>query len=230
MKQDVLLRIRGLAAGYLDIPVLTGIDLELERGEFLGVFGHNGMGKTTLLRTIMGQLRAQQGELIFDGRSLHNLSVARRARLGLGYVPQGRQIYSDLTVRENLKVAVLAARAAESRIDETLTLLPRLEPILDRQGGVLSGGEQQILALGRCLVSQPRLILLDEPTEGIQPSIREEIIEVLHQLRASKGLSMILVEQNLSFLEALSDRIVVLQKGVVRSDLPATELASLLTG
>jgi len=230
MKQDVLLRIRGLAAGYLDIPVLTGIDLELERGEFLGVFGHNGMGKTTLLRTIMGQLRAQQGELIFDDRPLHNLSVAQRARLGLGYVPQGRQIYSDLTVRENLKVAVLAVRAAESRIDETLTLLPRLEPILDRQGGVLSGGEQQILALGRCLVSQPRLILLDEPTEGIQPSIREEIIEVLHQLRASRGLSMILVEQNLSFLEALSDRIVVLQKGVIRSDLPATELASLLTG
>lgn len=225
-----LLEVRGLYSGYLDIPVLTGVDLDVQAGEFLGVFGHNGMGKTTLLRTIMGEVKTQRGSILFDQTPIHGLPVARRAKMGLGYVPQGRRIYGDLTVRENLKMAALAVRAASSMVDEVVDLLPRLQPILDRAGGVLSGGEQQILALGRCLVSNPRMILLDEPTEGIQPSIRDEIIDVLHGLRKQRELTIILVEQNLNFLEALVDRFVVLQKGVVRTDMQASDLANLLAG
>ncbi|WP_397474707.1 ABC transporter ATP-binding protein [Pusillimonas sp.] len=225
-----LLEVQGLYSGYLGIPVLSGVDLDVQAGEFLGVFGHNGMGKTTLLRTIMGEVKTQRGSIQFDQRPIHGLPVARRAKMGLGYVPQGRRIYADLTVRENLKMAALAVRAASSMVDEVVDSLPRLRPILDRIGGVLSGGEQQILALGRCLVSNPRMILLDEPTEGIQPSIRDEIIDVLHGLRKQRELTIILVEQNLNFLEALVDRLVVLQKGVVRTDIQVSDLANLLAG
>jgi ABC-type branched-subunit amino acid transport system ATPase component len=136
-----------------------------------------------------------------------------RARAGIGYVPQGRRIFPALTVRENLRMGAIGANQPDSIIDEVLVELPRLVPILDRAGGVLSGGEQQILALGRALCGRPKLLLLDEPTEGIQPSIRDEIVASLLALRPKRGLSLLVVEQNLDFIRGLSDRILIIQKG-----------------
>lgn len=217
---STLLEISDLTSGYNDIVILKHVSFGISNDEFLGIFGHNGMGKSTLLKTIMGHIRCRSGSIRFAGEEISGLSVAQRARKGLGYVPQGRQIFPNLTVQENLKMAMLAVGPKRAlSIKELLSYLPRLESILDRQGGVLSGGEQQILALGRCLISRPRLILLDEPTEGIQPSIRGEIIDVLLGLRKQWDLSMILVEQNMDFLKSLSDRIIVLQKGELTHDL-----------
>jgi len=210
-----LLKLTGVSSGYKDIPVLRNIDLEVLDQEFIGVFGHNGMGKSTLLKTIIGHIRLKQGSIEFKGREVSAKSVAERAKLGIGYVPQGRQIYPNLTTLENLSVAQMGTRKNARPLEEIFDYLPRLRPIRDRMGGVLSGGEQQILALGRCLVSRPALMLLDEPTEGIQPSIRDEIIEVLLELKQKDNFAMILVEQNLDFLKALADKLVVLQKGQI---------------
>jgi ABC-type branched-subunit amino acid transport system ATPase component len=210
-----VLSVKSVFSGYGDIGVINGIDLALESDEFLGVFGHNGMGKSTLLKTITGLIPVDRGEIVMDGKNITRLPIAKRAQAGLGYVPQGRQIYANLTGRENLKVAALGARRPEAEVDAVLQFLPRIGSLLDRLGGVMSGGEQQILALGRCLISKPRVILLDEPTEGIQPSIRDEIVETLKKIRSATSISLILVEQNVDFLRSLSDRIVLLQKGSI---------------
>src|SRR5690606_31114368 len=170
-----------------------------------------------------GHIKLKQGTIEFNGKTISNKSVAERSRLGIGYVPQGRQIFPNLTTIENLTVAQLGTKNPRS-IDEVLDCLPRLKPICDRAGGVLSGGEQQILALGRSLISRPKLLLLDEPTEGIQPSIRDEIVEVLLELKKRESFAMILVEQNVEFLSALTDKIVVLQKGQIVKDLSGAEI------
>jgi ABC-type branched-subunit amino acid transport system ATPase component len=214
-----LLSVKELFSGYGDIRVINGIDLSLNVGEFLGVFGHNGMGKSTLLKTIVGLIPVRSGEICLEQQVITRSPVADRAHAGLGYVPQGRQIYPKLTGRENLQVAALGAGKPKDDVDRIVALLPRIGALLDRLGGVMSGGEQQILALGRCLISQPKVILLDEPTEGIQPSIRDEIVDTLKGVRDKAPISMILVEQNVDFLKSLSDRIVILQKGQIISEI-----------
>ncbi|HVL59725.1 MAG TPA: ABC transporter ATP-binding protein [Burkholderiaceae bacterium] len=206
-----MLELQGVRAGYGRINILDDVTLKVRDGERLGVLGHNGMGKTTLLRAIIGEIPLGAGELRWQGESIASLPTHRRARLGLGYVPQGRQIFPALTVLENLRFA--AAGADAGTVDAVIEDFPRLRPLLDRQGGLLSGGEQQILALARCLCGRPRVMLLDEPTEGIQPSIIDEIAGVLEGLRRRGGLTVVLVEQNLDFLRALSDRIILLEKG-----------------
>jgi branched-chain amino acid transport system ATP-binding protein len=219
-----MLSVKSLFSGYGDIGVINGIDISLKTGEFLGIFGHNGMGKSTLLKTIVGLISVKSGEICLENKAITRSPIALRARAGFGFVPQGRQIYPNLTGRENLQVAVLGAGRPKGNIDLIIALLPRLGGLLDRLGGVMSGGEQQILALGRCLISQPKVILLDEPTEGIQPSIRDEIVETLKSIRDRTSISMILVEQNIDFLKSLSDRIVILQKGRIICEItdPAT--------
>jgi branched-chain amino acid transport system ATP-binding protein len=214
-----ILTIKGVRSGYGDIAVINNISLSLKEGEFLGVFGHNGMGKSTLLKTIAGLIPARSGEIHLDGLDITKLPVAKRSLAGLGYVPQGRQIYSHLSGLDNLRVAALGAKGNAANVDSIVALLPRIEPLLNRLGGVMSGGEQQILALGRCLIGKPKVILLDEPTEGIQPSIREEMIETLKKVRSEKTISIVLVEQNIEFLRSLSDRIVTLQKGQIVSEI-----------
>ncbi len=217
-----MLRVTGLRAAYGRIPILHGIDLEIDAGEAVGILGHNGMGKTTLMKTLIGLVPATDGSIVFDGVDVTRERADRRARRGMGYVPQGREIFPRLSVRENLRMAALAAAGSdESSVDEVLADFPRLEPLLDREGGALSGGEQQILAIARCLCTRPRLILLDEPTEGIQPSIVEQIAENLSLLRSARGLTMVLVEQNLDFTAALSTRVQLIQKGeIVRALAP----------
>ena len=220
-----MLEVTGLRAAYGRIPILYGIDLDIAAGEVVGILGHNGMGKTTLMKTLIGLVPATDGSIVFDGVDVTRERADRRARRGMGYVPQGREIFPRLSVRENLRMAALAAGGSdESAVDEVLADFPRLEPLLDREGSALSGGEQQILAIARCLCTRPRLILLDEPTEGIQPSIVEQIAENLAALRAARGLTVVLVEQNLDFTAALSTRVLLIQKGEIVRALPPESL------
>ena len=221
---SALLQVKGLRAGYGKVPVLHGIDLTVEEGEILGVLGHNGMGKTTLLKTIMGIVPTNAGSINFDGEELSGARSSARSMLGIGYVPQGRGIFPNLSVRDNLRMGVAAHTVDEyEAIDRVLADFPRLERLLERDGGALSGGEQQLLALARCLISEPDLILLDEPTEGIQPSIIDEIVALLKELNKRTGISIILVEQSLDFITALSDRVLLIQKGAIAGEVSGSE-------
>ncbi|TFF27703.1 ATP-binding cassette domain-containing protein [Jiella endophytica] len=220
-----LLEVAGLRAGYGRVPILAGISLAMAEGEFLGILGHNGMGKTTLMKTIMGSIPATAGSIRFAGEDVTGLATHRRSRLGLGLVPQGREIFPTLSVEENLRMGLAAAKREDrALIDEVLEDFPRLVRLLDRRGGALSGGEQQLLALARCLCARPKLILLDEPTEGIQPSIIEEMIETLQALRRRWSLSMIIVEQNLDFITQLSDSVLSIQKGRITGEVDRERL------
>lgn len=210
-----LLTAKELRSGYGRVPVLFGVDFSIAEGEFAGILGHNGMGKSTLLRTLMGHNAATAGSIVFNGHDITRSSPAARARAGLGYVPQGRQIFPALSVIDNLRVGAAhkSGSAAREIIAQVIEELPRLKPILTRTGGVLSGGEQQILALARCLCGEPKLILLDEPTEGIQPSIIEEMKDTLRTLSKVRGVAVLLVEQNLDFISDLATRVLVIQRG-----------------
>ena len=221
---SALLKVKGLMAGYGKVPVLHGINLEVGEGEILGVLGHNGMGKTTLLKTLMGIVPAKGGQVVFDGEDLKGMNSSGRARMGLGYVPQGRGIFPNLSVQDNLRMGVTAHDIDEvDAIERVLADFPRLERLLDRDGGALSGGEQQLLALARCLISEPDLIFLDEPTERIQPSIIDEIIELLQSLNKRSGIAIVLVEQSLDFITALSERVLLIQKGTITGEISGSD-------
>ncbi len=219
-----MLEVADLRAGYDGIPVLAGLSLSVREREFVGILGHNGMGKTTLLRTLIGILPATSGEIRFQGSSITQAPPHRRARLGIGYVPQGRGIFGGLTVRDNLRFAAVAVGRSEG-LALILSEFPRLEALLDRPGGALSGGEQQLLALARALIQEPKIVLLDEPTEGIQPSIIEEIVDLLKLLRVRRGLTILLVEQNIDFIKALSDRVLLIQKGAIVREFAAQDIS-----
>jgi branched-chain amino acid transport system ATP-binding protein len=210
---------QGLEAGYGRIRILNGVSLEIASGSAVGILGHNGMGKTTLLRTLMGLIPATAGTVHVDGHDITQAPTHARARRGLAYVPQGRQIFPGLTVAENLRMAAVAAGKPPATVERVLTEFPELTRLLDRSGGALSGGEQQLLALARALCTEPRLLLLDEPTEGIQPSIVQAIAERLASLRRSRGLTLLLVEQSLDFIHALSDRVLLIQRGRIVREL-----------
>jgi branched-chain amino acid transport system ATP-binding protein len=218
-----VLSVTDLHARYGRIPILNGISLEVAAGEFVGVLGHNGMGKTTLLKAVMGFVPAQQGRIVFDGVDVTHEPPYARARRGLGYVPQGREIFPGLSVRDNLRMGFVG-RGVEERIDAIVQTFPRLTPLLERRGGALSGGEQQLLAIARCLAGDPKLILFDEPTEGIQPSIIEELIGVLQRLHRTQALTIVVVEQNLEFIAVLAKRVLLIQKGTILRELQPGEL------
>lgn len=218
--------VRGLHAGYGSIPVLRDIQFSVSHGESLGILGHNGMGKSTLLRCLVGALRTTSGEMHFDGKDVTKLPPNARARMGLAYVPQGRQIFPALSVVDNLRMGLIKTGITDrDSIDALLMDFPRLKPLLDRPGGSLSGGEQQLLALARALAGKPTLLLLDEPTEGIQPSIIEEIAETLDSLRSRMGLAIVLVEQNLEFVSSVSERVLVIKRGQLGGEVPIEDLS-----
>ena len=219
-----MLEVRGLDAGYGRIPILNGIDVSIARGEIVGVLGHNGMGKTTLLRTLMGEIRATGGSIRFEGSDITRLAMHRRARLGIGYVPQGRDIYPQLSVMDNLRMGEIVRRG-QSAVPELLDYFPLLRALTERPGRALSGGEQQILALARCLAGRPRLLLLDEPTEGIQPSIVDQIQAKLAELAQALDLTVLLVEQNLRFIAALAERVLIMQKGTIVATIAPEQLS-----
>ncbi len=221
------LEIKGLSGGYGKVPILHGIDFTVLENEVVGILGHNGMGKSTLLKTIMGFLPAGAGSIRFHSTDITRMSPHERAGLGIGYVPQGRLIFPQLSVSENLRFAWhdYLETSEDDALEEVLDDFPRLRSLLGREGGSLSGGEQQLLALARCLMGDPQFLLLDEPTEGIQPSIIEEMGEILLRLRASRGLSVLLVEQNFDFIAELSDRVLVLERGRITGTLDRADLS-----
>ena len=207
---SALLEAHALSSGYGRVPVLRGVDLHVDDGEIVGVLGHNGMGKTTLLKTLIGLVATKNGTVTYAGMDITDDRPGERAKHGIGYVPQGRGIFPNLSVLDNIRMGVAAHDLdEEDAVRRILVEFPRLERLLDRDGGALSGGEQQLLAIARCLVSEPELILLDEPTEGIQPSIIDEIIELLRDLNRSRGVAIVLVEQSLDFITELSDRVLL---------------------
>jgi urea transport system ATP-binding protein len=226
VNSSVRLDISGLNVYYGESHILRDVDLRVAPGKMVCLIGRNGVGKTTLLKTIMGLLPARSGNIAFDGQSINRLGTDRRARLGIGYVPQGREIISRLTVKENLLLGLEARRerVGAEAIGEALDLFPALKPMLNRMGGDLSGGQQQQLAIGRAILSRPQLLVLDEPTEGIQPSIVLEIEAAVKRIIAATGISVLLVEQHLHFVRQ-ADWYYAMQKGGIVASGPTTELS-----
>lgn len=223
-----MLALNGVDAAYGMSQVLSGIALTVAGGEAVALLGRNGVGKTTLLRTIVGLHPATRGSIAFGDHEVAKLPAYRRARLGIGYVPQGRGIFPQLTVAENLSVGASALGGRKPAVTPDpaplYDLFPALTRLRDRKGGVLSGGEQQQLALARALLGKPSLLLLDEPAEGIQPNVVAEIGRILTTVRRELGVAILIVEQHLDFAWSIADRYYVMQRGtVVASGVTATE-------
>jgi urea transport system ATP-binding protein len=217
--------VEGLDAAYGRAQVLFGVDLHAPSGELVCVMGRNGVGKSTLLKAIMGVLPTRAGTITFEGEDLSRLKTHERVRRGLGYVPQGHETFPQLTVAENLQVTLEAAPSGDrAALDEALDLFPALRGLLKRRAGFLSGGQQQQLAMARALVTRPRMLLLDEPTEGIAPSIIVEIEEAVARLHTEAGLAILLIEQYLDTALRLADRFVILDAGEVVRSGPRTAL------
>jgi urea transport system ATP-binding protein len=210
-----MLAVKGIDVFHGESRVLTRLDLSVGDGQVVCVMGRNGVGKTTLLKTVMGLLPPRQGTIEFRGRDITALPPYARARLGIGYVPQGREIFPQLSVRENLVLGARRQQPAPASLEYVLSLFPALGRMLGKRGGDLSGGQQQQLAIARALIADPALLLLDEPTEGIQPSIVQEIGEVLQRIKREGRRSILFVEQYLDFARAICDRFYVMEKGVM---------------
>jgi len=220
-----MLRAEKLNVYYGESHILRDVDLEVPPGKVVCLMGRNGVGKTTLLKTIMGLLPARSGRLIFGEREITRDAPFRRARLGVGYAPQGREIFPHLSIHENLLVGLDGCRNGDRGIpEEIFELFPVLKDMLKRKGGDLSGGQQQQLAIGRALVARPTLLLLDEPTEGIQPSIIQEIERAIRRLRERGTVGILLVEQYLDFAQRLADAFAVMEKGEIVKRGPIGEL------
>ena len=211
-----MLSVRSLEAAIGGSRILRGINLDVPRQKVFCLMGRNGVGKTSTLRTIVGLLRAGSGTVAFDGQDVTRMAPERRARLGMGYVPQGREIFPHLTVDENLRIGAIArGRKVNGQLDRVFSLFPILKEFLPRKGGMLSGGQQQQLAIGRALLTEPKLLMLDEPTEGIQPNIIDQIGEAIKMLRREGAMSILLVEQYLDFCKELADDFAILDRGAV---------------
>jgi urea transport system ATP-binding protein len=229
-----LLNLRMVGAAHGKAPVLTGVDLDMKPGTATAILGRNGVGKTTLLRTIMGLHKLSEGQIFLNGDDVAALGAHQRARRGVGFVPQGRHVFPHMTVEENLQVGLSALEGRKTKDrgvpDYIADLFPKLKDIARRQAGYLSGGEQQQLAIGRALAGRPQLLLLDEPTEGVQPSVVQQIQDVLGRIRVELGVGIIIVEQNLDFAWSFADRYVVMQRGrIVRQGATAEETASAIS-
>jgi urea transport system ATP-binding protein len=246
-RSEPLLRLSSVETYIGGSRILRGVDLEIFPGEVVALMGRNGVGKTTTLRSITGVLSVRSGTIAFDGESIEKLPIDVRARSGIGYVPQGREIFPHLTVAENLQIGLVVhhrkGAAAQSALERVYALFPMLQEMLGRKGGVLSGGQQQQLAIGRALLTAPKLLILDEPTEGIQPSIIEQIGDTLKKLKTGKlseaeataqarreaeeikgavrelkregGLAILLVEQYVDFCREVADRFYAMDRGAV---------------
>jgi branched-chain amino acid transport system ATP-binding protein len=221
---SALLEVKNIDAAYGQAQVLFGVSLEIARGECVCLLGRNGMGKTTTIRSIMGLTRPRQGAIYWQGRPITGLPPHRVARLGLGFVPEDRRIFAELTAWENLDVARrVSGRSGRWTIEAVYEVFPKLRELRDRQGGFLSGGEQQMLTIARTLMLNPELLLLDEPSEGLAPLVVDQLLERVTELKR-QGLTILLAEQGIGFSLSLADRVYVLEKGAVRFSGPATAL------
>jgi urea transport system ATP-binding protein len=220
-----VLELRGIQASIGGSRILRGIDFDVPEKSVFCLMGRNGVGKTSTLRAIVGLLATESGNLNFVGSELKGLRTEERARLGLGYVPQGREIFPHLTVEENLHIGPIArGRKLNGELERIFTLFPILKEFLPRKGGMLSGGQQQQLAIARALLTKPKLLILDEPTEGIQPNIIDQIGDAIKMLRAEGQMSILLVEQYLDFCKELGDTFAILERGTVAAAGPMTGL------
>jgi urea transport system ATP-binding protein len=220
-----VLEVVALGASYGATPILQGVDMRIGKSEIVGLIGRNGVGKTTTMRCLIGMLNASRGKIFLQGRDITALPSDARARLGLGYVPQGREVFPRMTVAENLAVGELIGGPKGRKLPELVyQYFPRLKDRRRQLAGTMSGGEQQQLAIGRVLIGNPALMLLDEPTEGIQPSIVQLICEALHAIRKELGTTILFVEQNLDTILALAERCYVMEKGRTVASIAATQV------
>ena len=209
-----MLSVNGINSFYGTSHILHGISLELADGGMFSVLGRNGAGKSTLLRSIIGLNAPRSGEIRFDGADITRLKSHERARLGIGYVPQGREIIPDLTVLENLQLALIGIGRKDDGLPRfVFEYFPALKSLTERKGGVLSGGQQQQLAIARALVQEPKVLLLDEPTEGLQPSVVEEIDNIIKRIHSERNCAILLVEQNLQFVRDITQQFAILETG-----------------
>lgn len=225
MSTEPVLDVVDLCAAYGRTPVLRGIDMTIRQGEIVSLIGRNGVGKTTTMRCLIGLLRATSGRIDFLGQPITELPADERARLGIGYIPQGRQVFPRMTVEENIWVSMLANNGKDRELtDLVYQYFPILKARRRQAAGTLSGGEQQQLAISRALVANPKLMLLDEPSEGIQPSIVDMICDVLRSVRDRLGTTILFVEQNLDTILAISERCYVADKGAIVAEIARDQL------
>ena len=226
MPSDTVLEVAGLHASYGATPVLQGVDLSIGRGEIVALIGRNGVGKTTTMRCLIGLLRAGKGSIRYLGTDITRLAADGRARLGIGYIPQGREVFARMTVDENLLVGEsVGSSGQQPRKDLIYEYFPILKERRRQLAGTLSGGQQQQLAIGRALIGGPDLILLDEPSEGVQPNIVQLIVRVLRSIREDLGTTIMFVEQNLDTILTLAERCYVMEKGRIVAQIPTGEVS-----
>ncbi|BAM88837.1 putative branched-chain amino acid ABC transporter ATP-binding protein [Bradyrhizobium oligotrophicum S58] len=221
MRKEVILTTLGLRAGYGGKPVLQGLEIEVREGEIVAVIGRNGVGKSTLMKSLIGLVPAMSGSIVYRGEAVEHLPAHKRARLGMGYVPQGRDVFPRLTVGENIAVgaAIKGGGIPEVGRQRVVGAFPILGERWSQRAGTMSGGQQQQLAIGRVLIADPHMILLDEPSEGIQPNIVQDIARNMVELNRRTGVTIILVEQNLDMIRAMAQRAYVMDKGRITASL-----------
>jgi branched-chain amino acid transport system ATP-binding protein len=225
MSTDQLLSVSGLWAGYGATPILQGVNMSVSRGEIVGVIGRNGVGKSTLMRCLIGLLDSWRGSITFLDRDVTNLEADARARAGFGYIPQGRDVFPQMSVEENLQVGELIGGPRGKKLPELVyEYFPRLKERRRQLAGTMSGGEQQQLAIGRALIGNPALMILDEPSEGVQPSIVQLICEALKSFRSELGTTIVFVEQNLDTILAIAERCYIMEKGTITRSLAGEDV------
>lgn len=230
MDSESIVQVEHLHAGYGSTPILHGIDLAVQQAEIVAVIGRNGMGKSTLMKCLIGLLPVTDGKILYDGTDLTKMPAHKRAQLGVGYVPQGREVFSAMTIEENLMVGELVNTSKPEKLyDLIYEYFPILKERRRQKAGSLSGGQQQMLAIGRALVGNPGMLLLDEPSEGIQPSIVQQIGENISQINEDLGLAVLFVEQNIDMIVSLAQRCYVIDKGRIIDQLSRSDLTNTAT-
>jgi branched-chain amino acid transport system ATP-binding protein len=218
-----MLEMQSVSSGYDGARVLQNVSLSLSAGEIVCILGRNGAGKTTMMKTIMGLIRADHGQILYHGTDLLQVPPHQIAGLGIGYIPQGRRLFSELTVAENLEIGLMAGGKGKATRDKVLSMFPRLEERLNQRANTLSGGEQQMLATGRALCLEPQMLLLDEPTEGLQPSMIALIRDTVVALKEA-GVGILLVEQRVDAVLSIADKVMFLENGKSQDIMPASTL------
>ncbi|NUC72340.1 ABC transporter ATP-binding protein [Haloterrigena sp. SYSU A558-1] len=222
-----MLELTNLRASYGKTPILRGVDVAVDEGEIVGIMGKNGVGKTTLIEAVMGLLEADEGTVVFDGEDVTEEPADVRARRGMGYIPQGRDVFPELTVEENLRMGETINEGDDRlQYEAVYDYFPILEERRDQEAGTMSGGQQQMLAIGRALIGNPELLLLDEPSEGVQPSIVQDITRDLQSVNEELGTTICFVEQNLHVVQNLAERCYAIDKGEIVDELGPDRLAS----
>lgn len=234
-KGEPLLTFKNVSVGYNKVTIIDKISFELKEGQKLGILGRNGVGKTTLMKGAIGLLPISSGKIFLQEQDITKMTADKRSNEGIAYVPQGREIFSDLTVKENLQMGGISFlkkhrdSSLEQQIKKVLKFFPDLIQHMNRKGGVLSGGQQQQLAIARALMADPRILLLDEPTDGIQPNVVQKLVETLNLIQKELNVSLILVEQNLAFSKQIIDHFMIIQKGNIVSSGNTADLTDKIT-